>query len=179
MDIYDICRIFARRNVCAMTKELNTFSPAFRVELVDCPKKNAFPSRKGMPVSVNMTDGNLVEYVYAADGTRLKATHVTKKSRDKYYRREKYYRGKMIFDDILTRLPRTVLVPGGYYFYESADDAFVLSIYVQDYQGNNRAELYEGNNFFEQTHYYPYGGIIGDLSSAFSQTLFVSPLKIN
>ena len=32
-----------------MTKELDTFSYAFMVELVDCPKRNAFPSRKGNP----------------------------------------------------------------------------------------------------------------------------------
>ena len=32
-----------------MTKELDTFSPAFMVELVDCPKRNAFPCRKGKP----------------------------------------------------------------------------------------------------------------------------------
>ncbi len=30
-----------------MMKELDTFSPAFMVELVDYPKRNAFPSRKG------------------------------------------------------------------------------------------------------------------------------------
>ena len=32
-----------------MMKELDTFSPAFMVELLDYPKKNAFPSRKGKP----------------------------------------------------------------------------------------------------------------------------------
>ncbi|MBQ7238100.1 MAG: hypothetical protein IJS20_04845 [Bacteroidales bacterium] len=32
-----------------MTKELDTFSYAFMVELVDYPKRNAFPSRKGKP----------------------------------------------------------------------------------------------------------------------------------
>ena len=32
-----------------MTKELDTFSPAFMVELLDYPQKNAFPHRKGRP----------------------------------------------------------------------------------------------------------------------------------
>ncbi len=32
-----------------MMKELDTVSPAFMVELVDYPKRNAFPSRKGKP----------------------------------------------------------------------------------------------------------------------------------
>ena len=30
-------------------KELDTVFPDFEVELLDCPKKNAFPSRKGKP----------------------------------------------------------------------------------------------------------------------------------
>ncbi len=47
--MYDICRIFAPKNIWAMMKELYTFSPAFMVELVDCPKRNAFPCRKGKP----------------------------------------------------------------------------------------------------------------------------------
>lgn len=36
--MYDICRIFAPRNICAMMKELDTFSYVFMVELLDCPK---------------------------------------------------------------------------------------------------------------------------------------------
>ena len=38
-------------------KELDTFSPAFMVELVDCPKKNAFPSRKGKPEMFRFEEG--------------------------------------------------------------------------------------------------------------------------
>ncbi len=119
----------------------------------------------GNPLKVTMKDGNNIEYVYAADGTRLKATHNTKLSAGRYSSRDRYYRGNLIFVRSNDKLPYTVLVPGGYYFYESADEAFYLSLYVQDYQGNNRAELYEGNSVFDQTHYYPFGGVIGDLSS--------------
>ncbi|MBQ7238557.1 MAG: hypothetical protein IJS20_07180 [Bacteroidales bacterium] len=119
----------------------------------------------GNPLKVTMQDGNNIEYVYAADGTRLKATHNTKLSAGRYSSRDRYYRGNLIFVRSNDKLPYTVLVPGGYYFYESADEAFYLSLYVQDYQGNNRAELYEGNSVFDQTHYYPFGGVIGDLSS--------------
>ena len=39
--MYDICRIFAPRNICAMKKELDTFSLDFTVELLGYPKMNA------------------------------------------------------------------------------------------------------------------------------------------
>ena len=88
-----------------------------------------------------MKDGNNIEYVYAADGTRLKATRNTKLSAGRYSSRDRYYRGNLIFMRSNDKLPYTVFVPGGYYFYESSDEAFYLSLYVQDYQGYNRAEL--------------------------------------
>ncbi len=40
-----------------MMKELDTFSPAFMVELLDCPKKNAFPSRMGKPAMCRFGGG--------------------------------------------------------------------------------------------------------------------------
>ena len=40
-----------------MMKELDTFSPAFMVELLDCPKKNAFPCRKGKPAMCRFGGG--------------------------------------------------------------------------------------------------------------------------
>ena len=55
--MYDICRIFAPINICAMMKELDTFSYVFMVELLDCPKKNAFPSRKGKPAMCRFGGG--------------------------------------------------------------------------------------------------------------------------
>jgi RHS repeat-associated protein len=58
--------------------------------------------------------------------------------------------------------------PGGYYFYVSADDLMMKDYYVQDYQGNNRMVVhqYMGSDFVGQTtHYYPFGGVIGDIST--------------
>ena len=59
----------------ALTKDLNRGIQSISYDL------------SGNPVCVSMRDGNSVEYVYAAEGTRLKATHVTNESRDKYYRK--------------------------------------------------------------------------------------------
>ena len=40
-----------------MMKELDTFSPAFMVELLDYPKRNAFPCRKGKPAMCRFGGG--------------------------------------------------------------------------------------------------------------------------
>ena len=40
-----------------MKKELDTISLDFTVELVDCPKKNAFPRRKGKPAMCRFGGG--------------------------------------------------------------------------------------------------------------------------
>ena len=121
----------------------------------------------GNPSEIKMKDGNSVEYVYAADGTLLKTTHVTKYSVNNYYRREKLYRGSFVFDYGETKMPYTILFPGGFYFYE--DQTYIQNYYVQDYQGNNRVVVLNngGNSYIKtQTHYYPYGGIISDLSTS-------------
>ena len=39
--MYDICRIFAPRNICAMKKELNAIFLDFTVELLGYPKMYA------------------------------------------------------------------------------------------------------------------------------------------
>ena len=50
----------------ALTKDLNKGITSITYDLL------------GNPLKVTMKDGNNIEYVYAADGTRLKATHNTK-----------------------------------------------------------------------------------------------------
>ncbi|MBQ7238603.1 MAG: RHS repeat-associated core domain-containing protein [Bacteroidales bacterium] len=93
-----------------MTKELDTFSPAFMVELVDSPKRNAFPCRKGKP---------------------------------------EMYR-----------------FPGGYYSFDEEGKMDGCHLYVQDYQSNNRMVVNAYTNEVEQiNHYYPYGALMGDIST--------------
>ena len=118
-----------------------------------------------------MKDGNYIEYVYAADGTRLKATHNWKIAPKKYSSNERYYYGNLIFDGTNLRTPYTVLFPGGFYMFEGASQIYIQHLYVQDYQGNNRVVIMndiDRSFVTTQTHYYPYGGIIGDLSTASS-----------
>ena len=51
-----------------MTKELDTFSYAFMVELVDCPKRNAFPCRKGKPEMFRFPGGY---YSFDEEGKKI------------------------------------------------------------------------------------------------------------
>ena len=74
----------------------------------------------------------------------------------------------MIYEYGANGYPDKILFPGGYYFYVSADDMMMRDYYVQDYQGNNRMVVhqYMGSDFVGQTtHYYPFGGVIGDIST--------------
>ncbi len=110
LEMYDICRIFAPRNIWSMKKELDAFSPAFMVELLDCPKKNAFPSRKGKPEMFRFN--------------------------------------------------------GGYYSCDEEGKMDGCHFYVQDYQGNNRMVVNAYTDEVEQiSHYYPYGALMGDIST--------------
>ena len=85
----------------ALTKDLNKGVTSITYDLL------------GNPLKVTMKDGNNIEYVYAADGTRLKVTHNTKLSAGRYSNRDRYYRGNLIFVRSNDKLPYTVLVPGG------------------------------------------------------------------
>jgi RHS repeat-associated protein len=122
----------------------------------------------GNPKKVTMASGDYIEYVYAPDGTKLKASHYTKRTNNTYSCQNTFYRGNMIYEYGANGYPDKILFPGGYYFYVSADDMMMRDYYVQDYQGNNRMVVhqYMGSDFFGQTtHYYPFGGVIGDIST--------------
>ncbi len=61
--------------------------------------------------------------------------------------------------------PQMYLFDGGYYSF-NGENKPECHYYVQDYQGNNRMVVNAHTDSIEQvTHYYPYGGIIGNLSS--------------
>ena len=126
----------------------------------------------GNPRKVSMASGDYIKYVYAPDGTKLKTSHYTRRSGSgtpSHYCRNTYYRGNMIYHYGSERIPSMILFPGGYYFYESADDMMIKSYYVKDYQGNNRMVVHHvmGSEFNGQTtHYYPFGGVIGDISTS-------------
>ena len=110
---------------------------------------------------VSISIGNRIEYIYAADGRRQRTIHREKKlvynlsdSTD--------YIGNLILKD---GKPSMYQFNGGYYSFNDAGGLDGCHYYVQDYQGNNRMVVNRDGTTEQITHYYPYGGVIGDIST--------------
>ncbi len=56
---------------------------------------------------------------------------------------------------------------GGYVSF-SNDTIDGWHYYIQDYMGNNRMVVNSDGTIEQVTHYYPYGGVIGDISTLLS-----------
>ncbi len=123
----------------------------------------------GNPIKLTIDNNTKrIEYVYAADGRRLKTKH----SYITYVTKPRLHRE--IFSDSIEYIGNLILkngkpdmyqFAGGYYSFDG-DKRPECYYYIADYQGNNRMVVNAHTNEVEQTtHYYPYGGIIGNLSS--------------
>ena len=113
-----------------------------------------------LPSKVTFTDGSTIEYVYAADGTKLRTVHnigSTTTTTD--------YCGNVVYENgtqkyLLTEEGYVTLADNRYHYY------------LQDHQGNNRVVV-DGNGTVEEVnHYYPFGGMFASTSS-------VQPYKYN
>ena len=113
-----------------------------------------------LPSMVTFTDGSTIEYVYAADGTKLRTVHNiggTTTTTD--------YCGNVVYENgtqkyLLTEEGYVTLSDKKYYYY------------LKDHQGNNRVVV-DGNGTVEEVnHYYPFGGVFASTSS-------VQPYKYN
>lgn len=111
----------------------------------------------GHPTQVTFTSGNTISYVYAADGRKLRAVH----RQGTHQPVTTDYAGPYEFTGgTISR----VSFPGGYYSY--SPNSWTAHYYIQDYQGSNRKVVKVTSTTVEQvTHYYPYGGVIGDISA--------------
>ncbi len=61
--------------------------------------------------------------------------------------------------------PSTYLFDGGYASFDSNGAVDGWHYYIQDYMGNNRLVVNKNGTVEQVTHYYPYGGVIGDIST--------------
>lgn len=158
----------------ALTMDLNKGITNIEYDLLGNPRKITFGGNRS------------IEYIYAADGRRLRTIHVQPKSIGPYPGGPKlapssglvppiggidYALTKKDSTDYLGKLilknnhPSQYLFDGGYASFD-ADTLDSWHYYVQDYMGNNRMVVNVQDNSVEQeTHYYPYGGVIGDLST--------------
>ena len=113
-----------------------------------------------LPGKVTFGDGSTIEYVYAADGTKLRTKHVingTTTTTD--------YCGNVVYENGVQKL---LLTEAGYV--TLADKKY--HYYLTDHQGNNRVVLNQDGTVEEVNHYYPFGGL-------FANSTNVQPYKYN
>ena len=113
-----------------------------------------------LPGKVTFGDGSTIEYVYAADGTKLRTKHVingTTTTTD--------YCGNVVYENGVQKL---LLTEAGYV--TLADKKY--HYYLTDHQGNNRVVLNQNGTVEEVNHYYPFGGL-------FASSTNVQPYKYN
>lgn len=123
------------------------------------------------PRKVTMTGQRSIEYVYAADGRKLRTIHSRRTA-------ERYGHNYWTFKTIETKTdyinnyifkddkPEMFRFDGGYYSFDEEGKMDGCHLYVQDYQGNNRMVVNAYTNSIEQiSHYYPYGALMGDIST--------------
>ena len=113
-----------------------------------------------LPGKVMFGDGSTIEYVYAADGTKLRTKHVingTTTTTD--------YCGNVVYENGVQKL---LLTEAGYVTLSDRKYHY----YLQDHQGNNRVVLNQNGTVEEVNHYYPFGGL-------FASSTNVQPYKYN
>ena len=161
----------------AMTKDLNKGITNIEYDLLGNPRK------------VTMTGNRFIEYVYAADGRKLRTVHVAIayspviQQPDKgllfpssgmdpwspatnvhmYLSDTTDYINNYVFKD---GKPEMFRFNGGYYSFDEEGKMDGCHLYVQDYQGNNRMVVNAYTDEVEQiNHYYPYGALMADIST--------------
>ena len=109
------------------------------------------------PQKITFSDGKTTEYVYSYDGTKLQTKHTTPVPQTST---TTTYSGNLIYENgELKRL----LVDGGYVTFNGTTPKY--HFYIQDHLGNNRVVADEGGNIEQINHYYPYGGLMEDIST--------------
>ena len=125
----------------------------------------------GNPKRITFTDNRSIEYVYSADGAKLctihkmpgltALTHYGGSVVLTWRRDTTDYIGNLI---VKNGHPEMLRFEGGYASFGN-DTIDGLHYYIQDYRGNNRMVVNKDGTIEQITHYYPYGGVIGDIST--------------
>ncbi len=119
----------------------------------------------GHPLKVNGAKST-IEYVYAADGRKLRTKHKIYTSTTKKIVKTsttKDYTNGYIFTN---GKPSMYSFDGGYYSFDNQGKLNGCHYYISDYLGNNRMVVNAATNATEQvTHYYPYGALMGNIST--------------
>ena len=111
-------------------------------------------------ISFHTANANSIDYIYAADGTKLRTIHRNLGSLYAYIDSIDYI-GNLILKN---GQPSMYLFDGGYVSFNN-DTINGWHYYIQDYLDNNRMVVNKNGTVEQVTHYYPYGGVIGDIST--------------
>ena len=141
-------------------------------------------SNTGMPTRIEFTNGNLTEYVYSYSGEKLKTIHSTVFTivepellgNGVVIRKQTETKYKSPIDSTLYVSPGLektgdrlrFLFDGGYLDYTEIPQQLPIlnyGFYVKDHLGNVRSVVTDDGGCVQSTQYYPFGGIMGDLST--------------
>lgn len=136
------------------------------------------------PVRITFTNGNTIKHVYSPDGTKLRTVWQTaidnivvpvggcfKLSQNQILHADSTdYCGNAVYHNGVVD---KYLFDGGYCTFSGGTPKF--HYYTKDHLGNNRAVVSESGTIEQLTHYYPFGGVITDIST--NQSL--QPYKYN
>ena len=112
------------------------------------------------PQSITFTGTNGIEYAYASDGTKLRTVHKVSGIGGTVTRDTTDYLGNLVMRNRHLGMCR---FEGGYVSFDN--DTIDGWHYYIHYMGNNRMVVNSDGTIEQVTHYYPYGGVIGDIST--------------
>ena len=114
----------------------------------------------GNPRLIHFTNNRTTSYVYSADGRRLSVKHY----QQGLINETTAFVGRFQFrNGIIDRFD----FPGGFFDFDWIDEVYSCRYYIQDYQGSIRMVVNRDGPYSSEqiTHYYPYGGLIGGIST--------------
>ena len=113
------------------------------------------------PQAITFTGTNGIEYTYAPDGTKLRTVHKVSGIGGSVTRDTTDYLGNLVMRN---RHLSSYQFDGGYVSFNN-DTIDGWHYFISDYMGNNRMVVNSDGTVEQVTHYYPYGGVIGDIST--------------
>lgn len=107
-----------------------------------------------LPGRIEFEDGNSISYLYDANGTKLRVTHII----DGITTTTDYC-GNVIYEN---EVAKTLLTEAGYVSLKDGKYHY----YLKDHQGNNRIIVDEDGKAEERNDYYPFGGLMTSSSGS-------------
>ena len=105
-----------------------------------------------LPSRITYSDGRMADYVYSATGTKLSVTYTNGGTTT-----NNQYCGNMLYENGTLK---QILIDGGYITFNGSTPQY--HFYLKDHLGNNRVVVNASGTVEQVTHYYPFGGLMGE-----------------